>query len=137
MESKTYIKNIRISPKKLRFLLAEIKRKNPVEALDYLLYTPKRGAGLFHKAISSAISNAKNTLKVSDEALRFKTLIVEQGSSLKRYHPGGRGTIKPFVRRTAHIKIILAVAEKQETKKTEKVVEKKELKDTTKSSKPK
>ncbi len=112
MESRTYIKNIRISPKKLRFLLPEIKKMKPVEALDYLFYTPKKTAKIFYKAIKSALNNAKNVLKTDEGFLKFKLLTVEEGSRLKRYRPGGRGTVKPIVKRMAHIRIILEMENK-------------------------
>ncbi|MFN4212563.1 MAG: 50S ribosomal protein L22 [Microgenomates group bacterium] len=114
MEIATYIKNIKISPKKLRFLLPEIKKLKPAEALDCLLYTPKKGAKIFYKAIKSAIDNAKNVLKIREDLLRFKLLTVEEGGRLKRYRPGGRGTVKPIVRRMSHIKIILKAENKKE-----------------------
>lgn len=109
MESRTYIKNIRISAKKLRFLADDIKKRTPAEALHYLNYTTLRGAKIFHKTIRSAIANAKLKLKTSDELLRFKSLVVEQGPKLKRFRAGGRGTAKPFERKSAHIKIVLVV----------------------------
>lgn len=115
MQSFTYIKNLQISPKKLRFLLPEIKRLKPSEALDYLLYTPKRGAKFYYKAIKSALNNAKNVLKVQENLLKFKLLTIEEGRKLKRYNPGGRGTIKPYVKRSAHIKIILEAEKAEET----------------------
>jgi len=107
MESQAYIKNIKISPKKLRFLLPEIKKRKPAEALNYLLYTPKKGARIFYKAIKSAINNAKTVLKVSDDLLKFKLLTVEEGRKLKRFQAGGRGTAKSIIKRYSHIKIIL------------------------------
>jgi large subunit ribosomal protein L22 len=107
MESKTYIKNIKISPKKLRFLLPAIKKQTPAKALNYLMYTPKKGARLFYAAIKSAINNAKNTLKTNEDLLKFKLLTVEEGQKLKRFKPGGRGTAKIILRRFSHIKIIL------------------------------
>lgn len=123
MESLTYIKNIRISAKKLRFMATDIRKRNPVDVLHNLNYMPKRGARLFYKAIKSAIANAKLKLKASDDLLRFKLLTIEQGQKLKRYRAGGRGTAKPFQRQTAHIKIIL-IADKPAEKVAEKVVEK-------------
>ncbi len=114
MESQTYIKNIRTSAKKLRFIAADIKRRNPVDALHNLNYMPKRSARLFHKAIRSAIANAKIKLKVGDDLLRFKSLVVEQGQKIKRYRAGGRGTAKPFQRQSAHIKIVLVADKPQE-----------------------
>jgi large subunit ribosomal protein L22 len=120
MESQTYIKNIRISGKKLRFLADDIKKRNPSEVLPYLNYSPKRGSRVFYKAIQSAIANAKLKLKTTDELLRFKLLTVEHGRKIKRYRAGGRGTAKPIERKTAHIKIIL-VAAKDDEKTAEKV----------------
>ncbi|OGK11852.1 hypothetical protein A2954_05715 [Candidatus Roizmanbacteria bacterium RIFCSPLOWO2_01_FULL_37_12] len=116
MEVKTYSKNLRISPKKLRFLLPEIKKLSPAEAIVYLFYTPNRSAKIFYKSIKSAITNAKNVLKIDDKMLRFKHLSVEEGHKLKRFRPGGRGTAKPILKRFAHIKIII---EAEEPKKPE------------------
>jgi len=110
MESKTYIKNIKISPKKLRFLLPAIKKLTPSQSLSHLLYSPKKGARFFYAAIKSAINNAKNTLKTNEDLLKFKLLTVEEGQKLKRFKPGGRGTPRVILRRFSHIKIILEAA---------------------------
>lgn len=107
MEIKADIKHVRISPKKLRFIVDDVKKMKPVDALNALLYSPKRGAKILLKAIKSAISNAKNNYKIDENLLRFKLLSVESGRSLKRFRPGGRGTTKPFKRRTSHIKVVL------------------------------
>lgn len=124
MESRTYIKNIKSSPKKLRFLLAEIKRLNPGEAMDYLAYMPNKSAKVFYKVIKSALTNAKNTLKADQRSLRFKLLTVEEGQKLKRYKPGGKGMVRPILRRFSHIKIILDTKVPKSVEK----VNKKELK---------
>lgn len=107
MEVKAYIKNLDISPKKLRFVAEEVRKLSPQEAMEKLFYSPKRAAKILRKAIKSAVDNAVNTFKLKPDLLKFKLLAIEQGSSLKRYRPGGRGTIKPYKRRRSHIKIIL------------------------------
>jgi len=111
MEATAYNKNLRISPKKLRFLLTEIKKMNPSEALVRLMYMPHGSAKIFYKSISSAVANAKNILKVDEKLLKFKHLSVEQGNKLKRFKAGGRGTAKPIMRRYSHIKIVLIADE--------------------------
>lgn len=116
MESRTYLKNIKISPKKLRFYLPALKGKAPEQLLDYLLYAGGKPARILYKAIKSAISNAKSSLKVEPTMLRFKLLTVEEGQKLKRFKPGGRGTAKPIVRRFSHIKIILEAEKNEEIK---------------------
>lgn len=107
MESTTYLKNIRISPKKLRFLLPSIKKIEPMDAVSVLSLMPKRSAKILSKALRSAISNAKHTLKVNEDLLEFKALSVDAGQTLKRYNPGSRGGVLPYKKRFSHIKVVL------------------------------
>jgi len=127
MELQTYIKDLKISPKKLRFLLPTIKKLLPVQAMEYLNYSPKRTARVFYQAIKSAVTNAESTLKIDAKLLKFKVLTVEEGQRLKRFRPGARGTAKPYKRRMAHIKIVLTadVKKKSKIKKVEKTVKSK------------
>lgn len=119
MEAKAYIKNIRISPKKLRLIVDDVRKMRPIEAMEALFYSPKRSAKILRKAIKSAVDNAKKNLGVKEEVLRFKLLTIEEGRFLKRFRAGGRGTVKPYKRRSSHIKIILSVVKnKEENKKT-------------------
>lgn len=114
MESTTYLKNLKLSPKKLRFFLPVIKKMTPLQASESLFYSPTAPGRVFYRSIKSAIANAKNMLKVNEDALVFKVLTVEEGRRLKRYNPGGRGTAKPYVKRYSHIKIVLGVSNKIE-----------------------
>ncbi len=111
METRSYIKNLDISPKKLRFLLPGIKSLTPMVALDELMYMPKKPARILYSAIKSAVDNAKNVLKADPSQLKFKLLTVEEGPRLKRFRAGGRGTAAPFVKRKAHLKIVLETKE--------------------------
>ena len=107
MESITYLRNIKITPKKLRFFVPIIKKMNPIEAIGALSYTPGKPAKIFFKAVKSALANAQQTLKLKGELLQFKTLSIDEGQKLKRFNPGSRGNAKPFIKRFSHIKIIL------------------------------
>ncbi len=123
MESKAYFINLPVSPKKVRFYLPAIKKRKPIDSLDYLYYERTDAAGILYKAIKSAINNARELLKVDDNLLNFKLLTVEQGQKLKRFRPGSRGNAKPINRRMSHIKIILEA--KQAVKPVVKVEQKK------------
>jgi len=116
MEKKFVFKNLPISPKKLRFLLPPLRKISPVGALDYLFYMPKKGARILRKAVKSAIDAVKSSLKIEENKLKFKTLAVNEGRKLKRFRPGGRGTVKPIVRRFSHLTIVLTDEEKKEKK---------------------
>lgn len=111
MESITYLKNVKIPPKKLRYLLDAIKKFTPAIARDHLLYGSTRSARILHKTLVSAIANAKSTLNTQEDLLKFKTLTVEEGTHMRRFRAGGRGTAKPIVKKTSHIKVILTVPE--------------------------
>ena len=116
MEKKFVFKNLPISPKKLRFLLPPLRKISPVGALDYLFYMPKKGAKILRKAVKSAIDAVKSSLKIEENKLKFKTLAVDEGRKLKRFRPGGRGTVKPIVRRFSHLTIVLTDEKKNEKK---------------------
>jgi len=73
------------------------------------MYENTDASEILYKAIKSALSSARQILKVEDNLLNFKLLSVEQGRKLKRYRPGSRGNAKPINRRMSHIKIILEV----------------------------
>lgn len=130
MESLTYLKNIKLTPKKMRMMLDNIKKLQPQAALDFLMYTPNKEAKVYYKAIHSAINNAKQTLKVSADVLQFKIFTIEEGRALRRYVTGSRGTMKPIKRRYSHIKIILIENPqlKAEPKKPAKVTKKEAVK---------
>ncbi len=116
MDSTTYLKNIRISPKKLRFFLTAVKKKSPSAVMDYLYYARQKPAKILYQAIKSAVSNAKNTLKVNEDLLEWKLFTIEEGQKLKRYRPGGRGTVKQLRLRFSHIKIVLSAKKVEENK---------------------
>ncbi len=110
-QASAYIKNLPITPKKLRFLLPEVKKMTPKEALEKLPYINKKAARMFYKAIKSCVDNAKNLFGVDENMLKFKSLTVEEGLKLKRWRAGSRGRAKPYRKRYSHIKVILEVIE--------------------------
>lgn len=107
MQLTAYIKYLKTSPKKLRLAAAPIRKMSVQRALDTLFYTPDRAAKILYKSIKSAADNAAAVSKQDLSVLQFNLLAIEEGSRLKRFKSGGRGTAKPYKRRSAHIKIIL------------------------------
>lgn len=119
MQTQIYIKNVSISPKKLRFILDDVKKHGPARALHMLKYGTNRPSKLLYTALQSALANAKNHLKIEEDLLQFRAIIIEQGQVLKRFRPGGRGTAKPYKRKYSHIKIVLGVKEEKKELKQE------------------
>jgi|GEM_PF-1483091 len=105
MQSQATFQNVHITPKKLRFLLDDVKSMTPVQAMEHLLYSPRKSARMFYKAIKSVVDSAVSLYKVPATALKFSKLTVDEGNVLKRFRPGGRGTAKPYKKRYAHITV--------------------------------
>ena len=73
-----YFVNLKVSPKKARFYLAAIKKLGPAKSLELLMYENTNASEILYKAIKSAISSAKQILKVEDNLLNFKLLVLNK-----------------------------------------------------------
>ncbi|MEX2241574.1 MAG: 50S ribosomal protein L22 [Burkholderiales bacterium] len=94
METRAILRSARLSAQKGR-LVADMIRGHPVDrALNILAFTPKKGAGILKKLLESAIANAEHNDGADVDALKVKSVLVERGSILKRFHARakGRGT---------------------------------------------
>ena len=94
METRATLRSVRLSAQKGR-LVADLIRGQPVDkALSILAFTPKKGAGIIKKVLESAIANAEHNDGADVDTLKVKSVLVERGSFLKRFHARakGRGT---------------------------------------------
>jgi large subunit ribosomal protein L22 len=63
------LKNVRISPRKLRLVADMVRGKQVQNALDELTLTNKKGARILHKVLKSAIANATDVATVDVDRL--------------------------------------------------------------------
>ncbi|HHY35413.1 MAG TPA: 50S ribosomal protein L22 [Firmicutes bacterium] len=106
-EARAVVRHVRISPTKARIVANLVKGKPVREALAILRYTPKRASRVIEKAIVSARANAENNLGLSSDALYVSRIFVDEGPTLKRYHPRQKGQAFPILKRTCHISVVL------------------------------
>ncbi|MFC1600411.1 50S ribosomal protein L22 [Patescibacteria group bacterium] len=136
---KAIAKHVRISSKKANLVAGLVRKKNALEALDILKFTPKKGAQILYKVLHSAMANAEKNFKQNKDSLIVKEIVVTEGRTLKRSVPVSRGRVHPRRKRTAHITVTVGLAEDAkapEPVKEEKAEVKKEAKPkTTKSTK--
>ncbi len=112
-------KYIRISPRKLREVASLVRGRSLPEANDLLSGLNKVGARVINETIRQAVANAVNNLGHQETDLSLAALLVNEGPRYKRFRAGSRGRAKPYVKRTAHVTVELAVAESaQPVKKT-------------------
>ena len=97
----------RISDRKARIVLEQIKGKNAVQALGILKYSPRYGSDLIEKVLKSAIANAEHNLDMDISNLFVQEAIADQGPTFKRIQPRARGMAYRINKRTSHITVIL------------------------------
>jgi large subunit ribosomal protein L22 len=106
---KAYAKNIRISPKKLRVVAEVVRGMQAEEALKFLKFAPRKGAGLLHKVVNSAVQNAVHNDNQNATDLYLSSLIITKGIVYKRGRPVSRGRMHPILKRTSNIRLELQV----------------------------
>lgn len=107
------LRAVRVSPRKASLVAKNVIGKPVSEALDILLLTPQKSAGIIRQVIYSALSNATNndphiTAGIDADALIVKNVIVSEGPSWKRFMPRAQGRATQIIKRTSHITVILA-----------------------------
>lgn len=114
MEVKAKLKNLQMTPKKVR-LVASVVRGLPVlEAQQQLLFMSRWAARPIRKLLDSAIANAENNYKLDRSNLYVKRIAVDEGRTLKRWKPRAFGRASQIRKRMSHIIIILDEKQRQE-----------------------
>lgn len=104
---KAYLKNIRISPKKLRVVAHVIRGRNTKEALDLLQFMPNKGGKILFKLVTSAVANATHNDGQKEEALKIHAISVDKGIVYKRGNAVGRGRYHRILKRTSNVTLEL------------------------------
>jgi len=107
MEAKAIARHVRISPTKVRPVMALIKGKGVDEALAVLQFTPNRAARALAKVVASATANAEHNLELVRDTLRVTRVYVDSGPSMKRMQPRARGRADVIKKRSSHITVVV------------------------------
>mgnify|MGYP001618469849 CR=1 FL=1 len=111
MISRAVGRYLKISPRKVREVIALIKGKGVTDALCILKNTNKRAAIFLSKLLNSAIANTKYIPNIREEDLYICGLHADGGPALKRYKAQAMGRAAMIKRRTSHITIMLDARE--------------------------
>ena len=111
MEAKATACFVRMSPRKVRFVLDTVRGKYAQEALDQLKFTPNHAAAEIAKVVNSACANAINNFEMSPDYLKIVRCYVDVGPTMKRVKPRAQGRAYRILKRTSHITVIVAEGE--------------------------
>ncbi len=77
-------KNLKVSPRKLRLVVSEIKKMNPSEVVVRLKFTNSNAARILAKCVEDAIASAVHNYKLLPQSLKFGEFRVDEGMKIKR-----------------------------------------------------
>ena len=115
MEITAHANFIRMSPRRLR-LVADVVRGLSIDRAEGQLFSIGRLATIpLTKLLHAAIANAEQNFDCVRENLYIKSIMVNEGPTLKRSRPRAFGRATPIRKRSAHITLV--IAEREEGKK--------------------
>lgn len=125
METTAKLRNLRMSPRKVRLMTDLVKGLSVQDALLQLSLKPRISAQPVKKLLESAVANAEHNHSIDTNTLVVKNAFVDGGAVLKRFTPRAFGRASAIHKRTSHVTIVLegevnaTKAKKQVTKNIE------------------
>jgi large subunit ribosomal protein L22 len=104
---RAHAQNVSISAQKVRLVVDLVRGKDVVEALNMLRFVPKRAALPVSKVLASAMANAEENFGVSRDDLYVYRIFADEAPTRKWRKFGSRGRVKPWLRRSSHVTVIL------------------------------
>ena len=104
MEARAIVRNVRMTPRKIKLICDLIRGKDAGEAMAIIMNTPKAACEPMEKLLKSAVANAENKLYV-------KEVHVGPGPIMKRVMPRAQGRAFRILKRTSHVTLVLGEKE--------------------------
>ncbi len=111
MEVKAVARFVRVSPRKARIVVDQVRGKSVDQAREILAFTNRAVAENVEKVLNSAVANAEHNNHLRADNLVVKAAFVDEGPTLKRIRPRAKGSAARIRKRTSHITIIVAPRE--------------------------
>ena len=102
MEAKARQTNIKMTARKLRRVINEVRGKAVNEALDMLRFMPYFAARVVEKNVKAAAANAFELSGVKADALKVSEIYADESVTYKRGKPRAQGRIYRRLKRTSH-----------------------------------
>ena len=107
MKAKAIVRDVRMSPRKMRIVANMVRGKRVDEAMILLRLMPKKAAQIIRKLLVSAVANAEHQGEQDIDSLTVRECAIDNGPILKRFMPRAMGRANRVQHRTSHITIIV------------------------------
>ena len=107
MEARAIVRNVRMTPRKIKLICDLIRGKDAGEAMAIIMNTPKAACEPMEKLLKSA----ENNHGMNTDKLYVKEVHVGPGPIMKRVMPRAQGRAFRILKRTSHITLVLGEKE--------------------------
>ena len=108
MQVKSVAKNTGIPAQKMRRLVDLVRGKPVDEALTILKFASSPNARIIAKVVKSAAADAESVYQIPSSTLKVSAIFADEATTMKRYRAGARRRVKPILKRSSHITVIVA-----------------------------
>ena len=112
MIAKASVSFIRISPRKVRYVIDLIRAKPVPQAQLILAGSPRRAGGIVKKLLDQAVNAAERNSQLHAQDLVVSKVLADGGPSMKRFRAATMGRANRIKKRTSHIQLELDLAKK-------------------------
>ena len=103
MEAKARQTDIKMTARKLRRVINEVRGKSVVEAQDMLRFMPYFAARVVEKNLKAAVANAQEKYGVGAESLKVSEIFADESVTYKRARTRAQGRMYKRLKRTSHL----------------------------------
>jgi len=110
MQVSATLKQVHISPQKARLVADQVRGMQVEKALNLLLFSNKKAAGIVRKVLESAIANAEHNEGADIDELKVSGIYVNEARTMKRFHARAKGRGNRILKRSSHITVTVGDA---------------------------
>ncbi len=112
MKARAVARYVRMSPRKVRLVVDQIRGKSVNEAYAILQFSKKSAAEPVGKTLRSAVANAQDRSQDEGGLLDVDDLVVQEafvdeGPTLRRWRARAQGRAAPIRKRTSHVTVVV------------------------------
>ena len=107
MEARAIVRNVRMTPRKIKLICDLIRGKDVQPAYAILMQTPKAASEPVLKLLKSAAANAENNHQMDPEKLYVSACYANPGPIIKRFMPRAQGRAYRINKRTSHVTVVV------------------------------
>ena len=108
MEAKAKQTDIKMTARKLRRVINEVRGKSVADALAMLRFMPYFAARVVEKNLKAAIANAVEQNGADAESLRISQIFADESTTYKRARTRAQGRMYSRMKRTSHLTLVVS-----------------------------